>query len=202
LSGLFLFWFASGYSWRPFGSPSAAQNALMMPLNKLKSIPKGSHTVMKKISLTIWRCALVGALMCLVGTAGRARDVAANAPHKVDEFTGANWESAMAHLDNFTLEMNNNPAEVGVIIVYGGSHEKRGEARAWSACIKDYLIKRRSIATERLIVIDGGYRKTLTAELWGAVDKTHLPAPSGQISLRDVRFKKGKIGPWRRMCSL
>lgn len=108
----------------------------------------------------------------------------------------------MAHLDNFAVSLANKPNDIGVIIVYGGSRGRRGEARGWSACIKDYLINRRRFEAGRLIVRDGGYRQLLTAELWEATDKNHVPAPSGQIKLKNVRFRKGTIGRWRKMCAL
>jgi hypothetical protein len=157
---------------------------------------------MKKRLCIIWRCVFLATLLFLVGNDGLAQQVAADQTHKVDEFSGAGWESAMAHLDSFVVELQNNPNEVGVVMVYGGNHRRRGEAKAWSACIKDYLTKRRGIPANRLIMIDGGYRQTLTVELWRTADRKFLPSPSAQIKLKSVRFTKGKIGPWRKMCAL
>jgi hypothetical protein len=127
--------------------------------------------------------------------------VAADDVRKVDEFTGPGWESAMAHLDNFAAEMGNNPNATAVVMVYGRSHGKRGEARAWLACIKDYLVKRREMPAERLIMIDAGYRTELTAGLFLTNDRKHLPAKSGQIEPRHVKLQPGKVSDWRRMCS-
>jgi hypothetical protein len=107
----------------------------------------------------------------------------------------------MAHLDGFAISLNDNPNQLGFIIVYGGNQRLRGEAKAWSACVKDYLVKRRSITSDRLIILDGGYRRSLTVELWETTDRKDVPTPSQQIPRKDVKFKKGKIGHWRRMCN-
>ena len=141
---------------------------------------------------------ILGLLACQVVAAHR---VFVDYSHKVDEFSGVNWESAMAHLDNFALSLNDNPNEVGVIIVYGGQHRRRGEASAWSACIRDYLVNRRGISADRLVIVDGGYRQSPTVELWGAADRRYVPKPSQQLRSKDVRFMKGQIGHWRRMCN-
>jgi hypothetical protein len=129
------------------------------------------------------------------------QQVAVDYNHKFDEFNGANWENAMSRLDNFALEMGNDSNEIGVVIVYGGSHGRRGEAKAWSACVKEYLTNRRGIPASRLIMMDGGYRRSLTVELWGTADRKYVPNPTAQIEIKNVRFSKGKIGHWRKMCA-
>lgn len=108
----------------------------------------------------------------------------------------------MAHLDGFAISLNDNPNQLGVIIVYGGNQRLRGEAKAWSACVNDYLVKRRNMSSDRLIILDGGYRKSLTVELWETTDRKDVPTPSQQIARKDVKLKKGKIGHWRRMCNI
>jgi hypothetical protein len=118
---------------------------------------------------------------------------------KLAEFYGPNWESAMARLDNFAVELQANPNAVGVLIVYGGQLGRRGEARAWSACIRSYLVDRRGIAANRIVMVNGGYRKTLTVEMWETTDRNHMPNPQPHIKPRDVRFKKGKA---RGLCEI
>jgi hypothetical protein len=156
---------------------------------------------MKKSFPLIKSFALSIALALLAFHVGAAQPVFVDDSHKFDEFYGPNWESAMAHLDGFTISLNDNPNQLGVIIVYGGNQRLRGEAKAWSACVKDYLVKRRSITSDRLIILDGGYRKSLTIELWETTDRKDVPTPSQQIARKDVKFKNGKIGHWRRMCN-
>jgi hypothetical protein len=121
---------------------------------------------------------------------------------KFDEFTGPNWESAMAHLDNFAVNLQNEPAAVGVVFVYGGQRRRRGEANAWSSCLKDYLLKRRSVDAARVIFVAGGYRENLAAELWIAPSKEQVPAPSATVKPAQVKFAGRRVTRWRSLCSL
>jgi hypothetical protein len=133
-------------------------------------------------------------LVLCVGVLGASRRVEAEQTAvKFDEFHGSGWESAASHLDGFALNLQNNPQMTGVLIVYGAQLSKRGEARAWSACLKSYLISRRGIEPDRIVMIDGGYRKDLTVELWATADKKDMPTPEPQVKRKDVRFKKGKV---------
>ncbi|HMH43103.1 MAG TPA: hypothetical protein VK557_06445 [Pyrinomonadaceae bacterium] len=127
---------------------------------------------MKLTSRTIIFC--LGLLLIATGPFVRTRagDVYTR---KFDEFSGANWEDAMARLANFALSLNNEPAAIGIIFVYGGQDRRRLEPDAWSACIKDYLVARRGIEATRLAVVLGGYRKNLTVELWEGADKNKIP---------------------------
>jgi hypothetical protein len=113
-------------------------------------------------------------------------------PHKVDESSGG-WEDAMARLDWFALEMENNPNLIGVLIVYGGQRRRFNELRQWSDCLEGYLVNRRGVDATRIVMINGGYRENLTFELWVTEDKNHLPNPEPHIKPKDVRFKDSKI---------
>ena len=121
-----------------------------------------------------------------------AQQVIGDSSRKFDEFYGSNWESAMARLDQFALNMQNSPNMIGVLIVYGGQRRQRGEARAWRACLKSYLVSRRGIERNRIVMINGGYREDLTVELW-ETDRRRIPNPQPHVKPIDVRFKKGKV---------
>lgn len=105
----------------------------------------------------------------------------------------------MAHLDNFALDLQNNPNSIGVLIIYGGQHSRRGERRAWSDCIRRYLVNRRGTDANRIVLIDGGYREQLTVEVWETADKRHLPKPEPHVKPRDVKFKKGRV---KSLCNI
>jgi hypothetical protein len=122
-----------------------------------------------------------------------AQQVAVDYSSKFDEFYGSNWESAMSRLDGFALNLLNSPHMTGVLIVYGAQRSRRGEPRAWSACLKSYIMNRRGIEPNRIVMINGGYRKDLTVELWVTADRKHIPNPEPHIKPKDVRFKKGKV---------
>ncbi len=120
---------------------------------------------------------------------------------KFDEFKGANWEEAMARLDNFNIALKQEPTSIGVLIVYGGRHGRRDEAQAWGRCLKDYMVNRRGISTERIVVVNGGYLDIPMVELWQSVSKEHIPSPTFRGS-KSVRFRRGNIKNWRSLCNI
>jgi hypothetical protein len=121
---------------------------------------------------------------------------------KIDQFDGLDWEGAMARLDNFALELNSIPNSIGVIIVYGGRRGRRGEAQAWGKCLKDYVVSRRGISADRIVLVNGGYRDSIVVEIWQSVSKESLPNPAPTVDPKDVKFRKGKIKRWRSLCNI
>jgi hypothetical protein len=77
--------------------------------------------------IKLWALAVL--LTLLVFDIGAAQQIAVDYSHKFDEFYGASWESAMAHIDAFALSLSDSPNEISVIIVCGGNHRLRGEAK-------------------------------------------------------------------------
>jgi hypothetical protein len=120
---------------------------------------------------------------------------------KFDEFQVANWEEVMARLDNFDITLKNEPGSNGVFIVYGGHRGRRGEAQAWGRCLKDYMVNRRGISADRIAVVNGGYLDTPTIEVWVSKKKGYIPRPSF-TSIKNVKFRKGKIKSWRSLCNI
>jgi hypothetical protein len=115
---------------------------------------------------------------------------------------GSNWEDAMARMDAYVLQLQQEPDSIGVIIVYGGSYGRRGEPQAWGKCLQDYVVNRRGIDANRIILLHGGYRETLTAEMWITVSKEYIPKPGMTIDPKRVKFRKGKIKSWRSLCNI
>lgn len=150
------------------------------------------------------RAIRIAACCSLVFILGRVVEMNSSADvglRKFDEFTGAGWEDAMARLDNFALNLRDSSSAVGIIIVYGGQDRRRGEAQAWSSCIRDYLEKRRGLEANRIMMVQGGYRQRLTGELWILPDRTNLPRPTPEIKPSEVRFKGRPITKWQSLCS-
>jgi hypothetical protein len=133
---------------------------------------------------------------------------ASSAPiRNFDEFGDINCEDEMARLDNFAVNLQNSPADKGVIIFYGGRRfrgrlPRRGEAAARAARLKTYLTQRRSVPVERVIVIDGGYREEWTAELWIAPPVADLPVGRPTIPIKEIKFGKGKARPRDFRCQI
>jgi hypothetical protein len=82
---------------------------------------------------------------------------------KFDEYGNIRFNDEKARLDNYAIQLQNEPGSQGTIIVYGscvGEGQQRGE-RA-----KDYLVNTRGIEAGRITVVDGGCRSELTVQLW------------------------------------
>ena len=143
---------------------------------------------------------LIGlSFILLTGRPGSAIDEKARL---VDKLSNANWEEAMARMDAYAIQFQNEAGSIGVIIVYGGQQGRRGEAQAWSKCLKDYMVNRRGLSDGRIVLMDGGYREALTAELWLSGGKAYMPTPSPTVDAKKVKFRKGKVKNWRSLCNI
>jgi hypothetical protein len=84
-------------------------------------------------------------------------------PIKFDEYGNIRFNDEKARLDNYAIQLQNDPQASGTIIVYGtctGEGQQRGD-RA-----KDYLVNTRGIEASRITVVDGGCRADLAVQLW------------------------------------
>lgn len=85
---------------------------------------------------------------------------------KVDEYGDIGWGDERARLDNYAIELLNDPEAVGYLIGYGGRRSRRGEALRRIERAKKYLTAVRAVPAGRVVTIDGSYRESLTLELW------------------------------------
>jgi len=123
-------------------------------------------------------------------------------PRKIDSFGAINCEDEMARLDNFALEIQNSPEAQAYISVYGGRRDtRRNEVRARLSRIRYYLLNNRMIASDRIILVNGGYRERFTVELWIRPRGEVAPVATPTVQPRDVRFKRGKVQRWEYDCS-
>ncbi len=126
-------------------------------------------------------------------TLGSSSLASVNECRKFDEYSYIIPDYEMMRLLNFRDFLNNNPELFGYIIVYGSQGERRGEAEAHAARLRDVLMNILGIASERFIVIVGGYREKWAVELWGCPHDASKPMPKPSIQMKDVRFRRGKI---------
>jgi hypothetical protein len=112
---------------------------------------------------------------------------------KFDEYSFIICDYEVMRLLNFRDALNKSSDSQGYIIVYGGQGERRGEAEAHAARLKDAFVHSLGISPERFTVIVGGYREKWAVELWLCPRDAAKPAPSPTIKFKDIRFRKGKI---------
>ena len=94
---------------------------------------------------------------------------------KFDEYGNIKFNDEKARLDNYAIQLQNQPGAQGYILAYGSCE---GEAQARADRAKDYLVNTRGIDAGRLVTVDGGCRSDLAVELW--IVPTGATATSGQ----------------------
>jgi hypothetical protein len=120
-------------------------------------------------------------------------------PLKFDEYGNIRFNDEKARLDNYAIQLQNDPTSTATIIVYGtcqGEGQQRGD-RA-----KDYLVNTRGIEAGRITVVDGGCRADLTVQLWivpsgstaPAADTTGAISPCPECKARRTRAPRRRRG--------
>jgi hypothetical protein len=77
---------------------------------------------------------------------------------RFDEYGDISFRDEKARLDNFAIQMLNQPETKGYVIVYAGRRATVAEALLRANRAKDYLVNVRGIDPQRVQAIDGGYR--------------------------------------------
>jgi hypothetical protein len=86
-----------------------------------------------------------------------------NPARKFDEYGNIRFNDEKARLDNFAIQLQNEPTAQGYIIGYGAC-DAEGLTRANRA--KDYLVNTRGIDSGRLVTTDAGCLPNLQVQLW------------------------------------
>ena len=127
---------------------------------------------------------------------------------KFDEFADLNCEDEMSRLDNFALQLRAEPDKYGLIIFYGGRRmrgkiQRRGDSAARAVRLKSYLIDRRGLRADKIVVIDAGYSEEWHAELWIALPGfAWPPALHATVPTKEIRFRKGTARPRDFRCEV
>ena len=102
---------------------------------------------------------------CTGTTASCSTSLTAPAPPpvKFDEYGDIRFNDEKARLDNFAIQLQNQPDATATIIAYGSC---AGQAQTRADRAKDYLVNTRGIDAGRITTIDGGCRGELAVQLW------------------------------------
>jgi len=96
----------------------------------------------------------------------------------VDEYGDVTVGDEKARLDNFAIELQNDPTARGYLICYGGRRASRGAARRRCERAKNFLVVSRGVDAARLVALDGGYRESPTVEAWVVPSGAQPPLPT------------------------
>lgn len=121
---------------------------------------------------------------------------APNAPAvKFDEYGDIKFNDEKARLDNYAIQLQNQPGSQGYILAYGSC---AGQAQARADRAKDYLVNTRGIDAGRLTTVDGGCRSELGVELWVVPTGATPPAASADNIISPCPECKRQATPRRR----
>lgn len=122
----------------------------------------------------------------------------------LDKYGNLLWEDEKARLDNFAAHLMQEPKFYGYILVQAGRRACRGEAQAHAIRAKNYLMRVRGIAWDRVAWKDVGYgaEKMVTLYLFERgkpvpYEFKYEPPTEGQFiedcrSRLDRRLRRGK----------
>jgi len=114
---------------------------------------------------------------------------------KFDEYGNIKFNDEKARLDNYAIQLQNQPGSQGYILAYGSCE---GEAQARADRAKDYLVNTRGIDASRLVTVDGGCRAELLVELWIVPTGATPPAASADNAVSPCPACKATAKPRRK----
>jgi hypothetical protein len=117
-----------------------------------------------------------------------------------DQYGDLKWEYEKARLDNFAIQLLNQPSSRGALIAFAGNPTYKGEAAHRLNRAVNYLVNVRNVPRERLTTTDAGHRTDLVMIMYVVPEGATLPAsdPYGVLPLSEVRFTKPKPNVRRR----
>ena len=113
-------------------------------------------------------------------------------PRKFGEYENIRFNDEKTRLDSFAASLHNDPTAQGYLLCYGGKVGRAGEAQARCERAKNYLVTKHGFDIREIVTVDGGYKESLTMELWIVPSGVFPPTASPTVDPGEVRFTKGK----------
>jgi hypothetical protein len=133
-------------------------------------------------------------LVLLSPPAGRSSSAKADEPW-LSHYPGSiSWELEMAHLDNFSIQIMNDPNLIGYILIYSGEDSCRGEAQARAVRMKNYMIGLRGVPWNKVMWRDGGRYRGKGLEIF------HLGLPKDKLGETTFPYEPPAPGQLIREC--
>jgi hypothetical protein len=97
-----------------------------------------------------------------------------------DSYGNICWQDEQARLDNFAIQLHNNPTLTGYIIVYAGRISCRDETKYRGNRARNYVL-RRGVDPKRVFFRDAGFQPDIQHVLW--LQPKNLPEYKARPSL-------------------
>ena len=85
---------------------------------------------------------------------------------KFDEYSKIKRNDEKARLDNYGIEIQNDPTSTAYVVVHPGRGGKPGEVQQHATAVVSYLANSRGIDKQRIVVIIGAVTEDWMVELW------------------------------------
>lgn len=118
-------------------------------------------------------------------------------PRKFDEYGNISFGDEKARLDNVAAWLKDDADDVVYLYAYNGRRGCIGAAEARAIRAKDYLVRERGIAPERVTWKEGGHREELTIEVWVEPREAKEPSASPTVDPSEARLRDCKHGKRR-----
>ena len=100
-----------------------------------------------------------------------------NKPHKFDEYYDIARNDEKARLDNYAIQLQQEPGSQGYVIVYPSRKAGPAQAQARAQRIVDYLVNTRGLDTSRVVITMAPAREDWLFELWVVPEGAPPPVP-------------------------
>jgi hypothetical protein len=106
---------------------------------------------------------------------------------KAGQYVARDLKANTAMLDDFVIQLMNDPAAQGYIIAYGGRTSRPEDAQKAADNATDYTMNTRKMDGARTLAGVGGYREEPTIELWIAPEGGTPPMATPTVAPEDVK---------------
>jgi hypothetical protein len=112
-----------------------------------------------------------------------------------DQFQSVAFDDDKARFDNLAIELQNAPDTQAHIIIYAGRTSRTGQADLLGRRTMDYLVNQRGVDTQRITIVNGGYRDTDFIEIWICPPGAKTPQPTPTYQPSDVEPARERTQP-------
>jgi hypothetical protein len=119
-------------------------------------------------------------------------------PYLIDEFPHVPYSEIAARIDQFFVQLGNEPTMTGYIIIYGSRQGKIRDVTRVTKSLRDMMAFRR-YDTSRVIIVDGGLREEMWVEVYLVPPGSEPPKPTPTLNRELIVEPQIKIPKKRRI---